>query len=70
MSKFKYLGCVFDESGTYEPLCNRKVASGRSFASSIRSLVSARGFQLKCARVLHESLLVPFLMYGSETGDI
>ena len=25
------------------------------------------GLQLKCARVLHESLLVPLLMYGSET---
>ena len=31
------------------------------------SLVNARGLQLECARVLHESLLVPVLMYDSET---
>ena len=35
--------------------------------STIRSLVNTRGLQLECARVLHKSLLVPTLMYGSET---
>ena len=30
-------------------------------------LVNARDLSLDCARVLHESLLVPVLMYGSET---
>ena len=29
-------------------------------------MVNARSQQLECARVLHESLLVPVLMYGSE----
>ena len=32
-----------------------------------RSLVNTRRLQLECARVLHESLLVPVLTYGSET---
>ena len=30
-------------------------------------LVNARDLQLECARVMHETLLVPVLMYGSET---
>ena len=30
-------------------------------------LVNARSLQLECARVFHESLLVPVLMYGSES---
>ena len=47
--------------------CRRKVANGRRVAVAIRSLVNARGLQLECARVLHESLFVPVLMYGSET---
>ena len=47
--------------------CSRKVASGRRVAGAIRSLVNARSLQLECARVLHESLLVSFLTYGSET---
>ena len=33
---------------------------------AIRSLVNARDLQLQCAVVLHETLLVPALMYGSE----
>ena len=56
-----------DESGTDGAECSRKVASGRRVAGAIRSLVNARNFQLECARVLHETLLVPVLMYGSET---
>ena len=45
----------------------RKNVVGRRVAGAIRSLVNARGLQLDCARVLHESLLVPVLMYGSDT---
>ena len=36
-------------------------------AGEIRSLVNARNLQIDRARVLHESLLVPVLTYGSET---
>ena len=31
------------------------------------SLVNAMDMQLECAKILHESLLVPALMYSSET---
>ena len=54
-----------DESGIDEADCSRKVASGR-VAGAIRCLVNARSLQLKFAWVLHESLLVPVLTYGSE----
>ena len=47
--------------------CRRKVASGRRVAGGMRSLVNARGLQLECAGILHETLLVPVLMYNSET---
>ena len=43
------------------------VGSGRRVVGAIRSLVNARSLQLEYARVLHGSLLVPVLMYGSET---
>ena len=46
--------------------CRRKVVSGRTIAGAIRSLVNARSLQLECARVLHESLVVLVLTYGSE----
>ena len=46
--------------------CRRKVGSGGRAAGAIRSLVNARGLQFECARVLHETVSVPALMYGSE----
>ena len=39
VSAFKYLGCVLEESGTYEAECSRKVASGRRVVGAIRSIV-------------------------------
>ena len=67
VSEFKFFGCIFDESGIDEVECNRKVESGMRVGGAIRSLVNAKSLHLECARVLNESLLVPFLMYGSET---
>ena len=45
-----------DKSGTG---CSRKVVSGKRVAGAVRSLVYATG--------LHETLLTPVFMYGSET---
>ena len=67
VSEFKYLGCLLDESCTDGAECCRKVVSERMVASAIRFLVNARGLQLDCARVLHGTLLVPVLIYNSET---
>ena len=55
MSKFKYLGCVLNESGAYEAVCRRKAVSGMRVGGTNRSLVIVRGLQLECARVLHEA---------------
>ena len=61
------MGCVLNKSGTDGAECIRKVSSGKTVAGAISSLANARDLQLECARVLHEALLVPVLMYGSET---
>ena len=42
--------------------CSRKVANGKRMAGAIRSLVNAKDLH----RMLHETLLVPVLIYGSE----
>ena len=67
ISEFKYLGCFFDESDTDGAECSRKMASGRTIAGAIRSLVNVKDLHLECASVLHETFLVPVLMYGNET---
>ena len=53
--------------GTDGAECSRMVVSWRRVEGAIRSLVNARDLQFQCARILHETLLVPVLMYGSET---
>ena len=55
-----------DETGTDGRDCSRKVASGRRVAGAIKALINSRDYQLDC-RILHETLLVPVLMFGSET---
>ena len=42
-------------------------SEGEEVADAMRSLVNASDLQLRCARVLHETLLGPVLMYGSGT---
>ena len=56
-----------DESGIDEADYRRKVTSGRKVVDAIKSLVNAIDLQFECARFLHETLLVPVLMYGSKT---
>jgi hypothetical protein len=66
VSEFKYLGYMLNEKGTDDAECCRKVSYGRKVAGAIKSLVNAKSLSLECTRVLHESMLLPVLMYGSE----
>ena len=47
--------------------CGRKVMRERRAVGTIRSVVNVSDLQLECTTFLHETLLVPVLMYGSET---
>jgi hypothetical protein len=67
VSEFKYLGYMLDEKGLDDVECGRKVSNGRKVSGAIKLMVNVKGLSLKCAKVLHESMLVPVLMYGSET---
>ena len=66
VSEFKYLECILYELGTDGAECS-KVKSERRVAGAIRSLGNPRDLQLECARVLHKTLFVTVLIYGSET---
>src|SRR5678816_842231 len=67
MSEFKYLGYMVDEKGPNDAECSMKVVNGRKMAGAIKSLVDVKGISLECARVLHDGMLLPVLMYSSET---
>ena len=49
-----------DESGSDGSKCHRKLASGRNI----------RGLQPEWARVLHEALHMPALLYGRKRKDL
>ena len=55
-----------DESGTDSAKSCRKVGSGKKVEGVIRYFVNIIIFQLDYAMVLHQSLVVPVLMYESE----
>ena len=52
--------------GRFAEWC-KKVVSRRKVVGTIRSLVNARNLQLECGRVLHEVMLMPILLFSSET---
>ena len=58
------MGCILYKSSTYVAECSRKVAIERRLTGTIKSL------ELECARALNEKLLVPVLLYGTETNDM
>ena len=57
---------MFWMNHTDEAQCFRNVESERRVAGFISSLVNARSLPLECARLLHETLFITVLMYGSE----
>ena len=66
VSEFKYLRGVLNDCGTDESDCNNRVVKERQISGAVRSLVNERCLNMKCAKVLHEKLVVPVLIYGSE----
>src|SRR5678815_1193791 len=65
--QFENFGYMLDEKGTNDAECSRKVVNGRKVAGVIKSLVNVKELSLECARVLHEGMLLPVLLYSSET---
>ena len=55
--------CVLDESGTEGAECRRKIVSGKKV---VVVRVNFKSMSLECARVPHEVMLVPVLLYGKE----
>ena len=58
---------MLDKKATDDAECSKKVVNYRKVAGAIKSLVDVKGLSLECTRVLHEGMLLPVLMYTSET---
>src|SRR5678815_4220734 len=58
---------MLDEKGTDDAECSKKVVNFRKVAGAIKPLVDVKRLSLECARVLCEGMLLPVLVYSSET---
>jgi hypothetical protein len=66
VSEFKYLGYMIENKGGDDAECDRKVSNGRRVAGAITTMGNAKNLNLECLKRLHECMLVPVLMFGSE----
>ena len=57
MYLFKYLGCGIGYAEGY-----KEMASGKTVADAMRSLLNVKGLQIECAKNLHEALIVLVLL--------
>ena len=57
---------MLDKKGVDDIKCGSKVSNGRQVAGAIESLVKARRLSFERNRVVHESMLLPVVMYGSK----
>jgi hypothetical protein len=67
VNEFKYLGSVLEKKGGCDRDVNNRVVHGRRVAGIMSKIVNKHGLSVDCSRGLYESMLVPTLLYGSET---
>lgn len=63
--EFKYLECtrMLIDKKQIKVKCETKVIYGRRVAETTQALLNKKRLSLDCVRVLHESILIPTLMY-------
>lgn len=66
VSEFVYLGSVFTRDGKIEKDVKRRVNAGNQINGALHSFVSRKGISQKARLAVHNGVLAPTLMYGSE----
>lgn len=65
--EFVYLGSLFTRDGKSEEDIERRVKKGNSVSGAIHSVMSSQTVSAKARMAIHNGVLVPTLMYGSES---
>ncbi len=66
VKEFKYLGTVLSKHSEIEEVRDRAV-KGKSFIGSLARVMKGRSVSMEVKRGLRNSILLPTLMYVSET---
>ncbi|CAK1597415.1 unnamed protein product [Parnassius mnemosyne] len=67
VDEFVYLGCVFSRDGRYDKDIERRVNAGNRVNGALHSIVKSQNVSKKARMAIHNAVLVPTLMYGSES---
>ncbi len=67
VKEFKYLGTVLKRNGEMEGEVRERAVKGRSVIGSLARVMKGRSVSMEVQRGLRNSILLPTLMYGSET---
>lgn len=61
---------MVNDKGTDVDKCEKKVMKESKVAGEIKALVDTKEFNWECVKVLHESMLISFQMYGNKIREI
>ncbi len=67
VKEFKYLGTVLGKLGEMDGEVRQRAVKGRSVIGSLARVMKGRNVSMEVKRGLRNSILLPTLMYGSET---
>ena len=67
VDQFKYLGSVIAANGGVEADVRHRVNEGCKVLSALKGVMKNRGLGMNVKKVLYERVVVPTVMYGSES---
>ena len=67
VDQFKYLGSVIAANGGVEPDVRHKVNEGCKVLGALKAVMKNRGLGMNVKKVLYEKVIMPTVMYGSES---
>ena len=67
VNSFKYLGSCFSSDGGVKEDVSMRIGEGRKTFGAMKSMWSCRSVSLNVKKELYERIVVPTVMYGSET---
>ena len=70
VDQFKYLGSVIAANGGVEADVRHRVNEGCKVLGALKGVMKNRGMGMNVKKVLYEKVVVPTVMYGSESWDM
>ena len=67
MNEYVYLGSMFTRDGRCESDIERRKTAGAKVSGALRPIMKSRSVSIPAKKLMHQAILLPTLMYGSES---